>query len=68
MPAASVCAIYMGDDDTDEDAFRALGVTGIGIVVGNDRPNSAAQYYVESVEQTRQFLGLLSALAWPKAL
>ncbi|MBI3329467.1 MAG: trehalose-phosphatase [Nitrospinae bacterium] len=67
MPEANGLAVYIGDDDTDEDAFRALGSAGIGIVVGDDRSTSAAHYYVESVEQTAQFLGLLRARAWPKA-
>lgn len=67
MPAAGVFTVYMGDDDTDEEAFRALGSAGIGIVVGDDRHDSAAQYSVESVAQTAQFLALLNALPWPKA-
>ena len=67
MSPARVVTVYMGDDDTDEDAFRALGSAGIGIVVGDDRHDSAASYSVESVAQTAQFLALLNALPWPKA-
>jgi trehalose-phosphatase len=62
MPTANVLAIYLGDDETDEDAFHVLAATGIGIVVASDRPHSAAQYYVESVEAVERFLGVLSKL------
>ena len=66
-PEARLGVICMGDDDTDEDAFSVLGPTDVGIVVGSDRPNSAAKYYVESVEETERFLTILSGLTWPGA-
>jgi trehalose 6-phosphate phosphatase len=56
--------IYIGDDDTDEDAFQALHSSGLGIVVGF-RPQSTAQYFIESVEQTALLLAVLSSLTWP---
>jgi alpha,alpha-trehalase len=55
----SILAIYLGDDETDEDAFRAVASTGIGIVVGSDRQRSAAHYWVESVEEVERFLRVL---------
>jgi trehalose-phosphatase len=60
--ASGMFPIYIGDDDTDEDAFQALGATGLGILVGCDRLSSAAHYCVESVEQAGQFLAMLSRL------
>jgi len=51
--------LYLGDDETDEDAFRAVATSGIGIVVGNDRSYSAAQYYVQSVDEVERFLRVL---------
>ena len=63
--AAHMCPLYIGDDETDEDAFQALGADGLGILVGCDRLASAAHYYVESVEQAMQFLAMLSGLIWP---
>jgi trehalose 6-phosphate phosphatase len=63
-PAAGMFLVYIGDDETDEDAFLALGAAGLGILVGCDRLSSAAHYYVESVEQTTQFLAMLSGLTW----
>jgi trehalose 6-phosphate phosphatase len=64
-PAAGMLPVYIGDDETDGDAFQALGATGIGMLVGCDRLSSAAHYYVESVQQTTQFLAMLSGLTWP---
>ena len=64
-PATSVLALYLGDDDTDEDAFRVLASAGVGIVVGSDRYGSAAQYYVESTAEVERLLTALSTLSWP---
>ena len=36
--------LYIGDDETDEDALGALGADGIGIVVGDDPRPSRARY------------------------
>jgi trehalose 6-phosphate synthase len=36
-------AVYVGDDDTDEDAFRALSGRGIGVRVGAPASDTAAQ-------------------------
>jgi trehalose 6-phosphate phosphatase len=58
----SLLPMYIGDDDTDEDAFRVLHSDGIGIVVGLTRRRSAAHYYVDSVEAVQRFLAILSAL------
>jgi trehalose 6-phosphate phosphatase len=53
---ADVLPFYIGDDVTDEDAFRALQGRGIGIVVW-DRPHrSAAAYSLRSPDEVREFL------------
>lgn len=59
VPTARMLALYLGDDETDEDAFRAIASSGIGIVVGGDRSQSAAQYYVQSVDEVERFLRVL---------
>jgi trehalose 6-phosphate phosphatase len=64
-PTPSRLAFYLGDDDTDEDAFRILASAGVGIVVGSDRRGSAAHYYVESTEEVERLLTVLSTLSWP---
>jgi trehalose 6-phosphate phosphatase len=63
MSTGNVLAIYLGDDDTDEDVFRVLASSGIGIVVGSNRRGSAAHYWVESVEEVERFLRVLRELA-----
>jgi alpha,alpha-trehalase len=54
-----VLPIYIGDDLTDEDAFDAVRLDGIGIVVRHtetgDRPTTA-QFTLENPAQVREFL------------
>lgn len=50
--------VYVGDDVTDEDAFRALPDPGVGVVVrevGDDR-RTAAEYVVLDPEEVRHLL------------
>lgn len=47
--------LYIGDDTTDEDAFRAIEPEGIGVHVGRDS-ETAASYRVESVDEVTSFL------------
>lgn len=49
-------AIYIGDDQTDEDAFRALPPWGIGIKVSHPQRKTAASGRLESCEAVRTFL------------
>lgn len=51
--------VYMGDDITDEDAFRALEGKGLTVLVGPKRP-SLATFRLPSPEAVEQFLSLLS--------
>jgi trehalose 6-phosphate phosphatase len=62
-----VAPLYLGDDVTDEDAFRALaGGRGIGIFVGDaDDPEvagrtTAARFVLGSVDDVERFLGGLA--------
>ena len=48
--------IYVGDDQTDEDAFRLLRRTGLTLRVGHPAQRSAAQYYVENPQGVLRFL------------
>jgi len=56
--------VYVGDDVTDEDAFRALSGTGLTVVVrdGESR-QTAADYSVEGVTEVRRLLEMLTAIA-----
>jgi trehalose 6-phosphate phosphatase len=59
-PAAAP-VVFIGDDRTDEDAFRALDGRGEGVIVGNPPPSdTAARSYVRSPEEVAE---LLEALA-----
>jgi len=49
--------IYIGDDQTDEDAFKALRKIGITIFVGLPS-HSSAQYYAKDPSEVYQFLKL----------
>lgn len=50
-----VVPIYIGDDTTDEDAFKVLKNKGITIFVGKPKP-SYAQYYLKDPNEVKEFL------------
>ncbi len=56
-----VLPIYVGDDDTDEDAFRAIRGEGLGLVVRGERDArpTSARYALRDTEEARTFLELL---------
>jgi alpha,alpha-trehalase len=58
-----VIPVYIGDDDTDEDAFRAIRERGIAIMVGTGKRPTAAHYALRDTDETGQFLHELVALA-----
>lgn len=53
--------LYMGDDTTDEDAFKILKHKGITIVVGPQR-NSSADYFLANVSEVVRFLEKIAKL------
>jgi trehalose 6-phosphate phosphatase len=53
--------IYIGDDRTDEDAFRALEQCGIGILVSEQSPPTAACYSLKNPAEVEEFLAALAA-------
>ncbi len=57
----NIVAVYVGDDQTDEDAFMALGDSGISVMVGNV-PISSAKYYVDDTNQVYQLLTMILQL------
>lgn len=56
-----VLPIYLGDDLTDEDAFEALRVCGVGIVVRDEPRPTAARYALDSTAEVASFLALVAA-------
>ena len=68
-----VLPFYIGDDLTDEDAFRALQGRGIGILVAAGPRETAAEYQLRDTEEVRELLerlerAPLGAPASPPAL
>ncbi|MGH7982055.1 MAG: trehalose-phosphatase [Candidatus Udaeobacter sp.] len=60
--------IYIGDDSTDEDAFRALEQRGIGILVSEQSQPTAAKYSLKNPVEVEYFLRALSAHLSPGKL
>lgn len=55
-----VLPVFIGDDITDEDAFRSLPGHGMGILVGDHGEATGARYRLEDIGQVEEFLrGLL---------
>jgi trehalose-phosphatase len=49
--------VYLGDDPTDEDAFRAVIGRGVAIRVGSAEQPSAARLRLDSTDEVVTFLG-----------
>lgn len=54
--------IYIGDDRTDEDAFRAVGQCGVGILVSEQLRPTAANYSLKDPAEVERFLRELALL------
>jgi trehalose 6-phosphate phosphatase len=52
--------LYMGDDVTDEDAFRAIANRGIGVLVAEEPRETAASYSLRDPDEVRAFLEQLA--------
>lgn len=54
-----VIPMYIGDDLTDEDAFRVLVDNGFGVLVGEHGEQTLAKYHLNDVDEVQTFLGKL---------
>jgi alpha,alpha-trehalase len=61
LDSPDVTPMYLGDDDTDEDAFRVVRRTGIGVVVGRDGPPTHARWALDDTDEVARFLAGLAA-------
>ena len=57
-----VLPLYIGDDLTDEDAFRSLQNRGLGIIVRDEPRSTHAVYALENSEHVKEFLEALTSL------
>jgi len=55
-----IMPIYLGDDVTDEHAFSAIQRTGIGILVSEERRETAADFRLRDTVEVKKFLERLS--------
>jgi trehalose-phosphatase len=55
MPPGTL-PVYLGDDTTDEDAFRALGREGVTIRVGDSGSPTAARHRLRDPDEVLGFL------------
>lgn len=56
FPPSGLLPIYLGDDQTDEDAFRVLKGRGISVFIGPGRHSSGADFFLRNPEEVRAFL------------
>jgi len=56
LSADDTLPLYLGDDVTDEDAFKALAGRGIGIRIGDDGGRTHARYCLPDVAAVQCFL------------
>jgi trehalose-phosphatase len=55
-----ILPLYIGDDTTDETAFKVLRRKGITVFVKGERKISLAEYYLGSTNEVTDFLGRLN--------
>ncbi len=63
LDVPEVLPVYVGDDVTDEDAFRELERRGLGIVVGREERPTRARYALDDTDEVRLFLDELRTRA-----
>jgi trehalose 6-phosphate phosphatase len=56
IPSRGLLPIYLGDDLTDEDAFRVLKGQGISVFVGSSGSSSEADFFLQGPDEVQEFL------------
>ena len=56
FPSLELLPIYLGDDQTDEDAFRVLKGQGISVFIGPGSLPSEADFFLRNPKEVQEFL------------
>lgn len=56
FPSQGLLAIYLGDDQTDEDAFRVLKGQGISVFIGPGSLPTEADFFLQNPDEVQEFL------------
>ncbi len=56
VPSLGLLPIYLGDDQTDEDAFRVLKGQGISVFIGPGGLPSGADFFLQNPDEVQEFL------------
>ena len=56
FPSVELLPLYLGDDQTDEDAFRVLKGHGISVFIGPGRFPSEADFFLRNPKEVQEFL------------
>jgi trehalose-phosphatase len=65
MATGTYVPVYIGDDVTDEDAFRAIAGRGVGVRVGDPHDVTSADYTLADVGEVLEFFRALLAVEEP---
>ena len=61
-PKKKLTTVYIGDDQTDEDAFLALNSRGITVLVSGKRKRSKAKFFLRNIGEVKTFLEHLTEI------
>jgi trehalose-phosphatase len=56
FPFPGLLPIYLGDDQTDEDAFRVVKERGIAVYIGSGDHPSEARFFLRNCDEVKEFL------------
>jgi len=56
FPSVGLLPIYLGDDQTDEDAFRVIKGRGVSVFIGPGTSLSTADFFLRSPAEVQEFL------------
>jgi trehalose 6-phosphate phosphatase len=60
--------LYIGDDCTDQDAFRVVRSTGVGVYVGAPKMCGYADFFVENVDAVYELLRRMADEFYPRSV